>query len=292
MQSITTKIYSGAPAMSATNLLSNPGFETAGAGGADVFGSWLEKTDYSPDSNISDEGVLVHGGAHACQLDNTISHLVYVQQFLSTIPGHRYRLSVWTRGDGSNSGRFAIFDETHVSDIIPFAQSCGITGTAYVRFTYDFTAPAGCVLISLSLAAPSGVGTAYFDDVSVTDLDASNVPMRDDWNGFFSDAGVSVTFPIITVNQPNRILLVGVGTKNNVAVASVTYNGDALTLYQIISANSDERLELWYRLAPDIGTFNVVVTLASAEKMSGGAIGYYNVNQDVPFRAVATGGGV
>jgi hypothetical protein len=46
--------------------LQNAGFETAGAGGADVFANWTEQVAGA--SSIADEGALVHGGSHAAKM--------------------------------------------------------------------------------------------------------------------------------------------------------------------------------------------------------------------------------
>ena len=102
----------------------------------------------------------------------------------------------------------------------------------------------------------------------------------------------SLTFSHTVAAQNNRALLVGVTTRNNVAVSSVTYNGDALTLEEVITESGlDTRLEVWYRLQPDTGANNVVVTLASAEDVAAISIGYYNVDQDTPFRDVVESSG-
>src|SRR3972149_3921648 len=44
--------------------LANGGFETAGAGGADVWGSW---TETAGDGALANETTLVHGGADAAK---------------------------------------------------------------------------------------------------------------------------------------------------------------------------------------------------------------------------------
>ena len=49
-----------------SELVVNPGFETAGGGGADVFANWEENAGHGGD--ISDEGVIVHSGSHACKI--------------------------------------------------------------------------------------------------------------------------------------------------------------------------------------------------------------------------------
>jgi len=102
----------------------------------------------------------------------------------------------------------------------------------------------------------------------------------------------SLTFSHTVAAQNNRILLVGVTTRNNVAVSSITYNADALTLQEAITeVAGDARLEVWYRLQPDTGAHDVVVTLASADDVAAISIGYYNADQDTPFRDAAESSG-
>src|SRR3990167_49380 len=161
-------------AVTATELVINPGFETAGAGGADVFGTWVEH--YSSSSTITDETVDVYEGGHAAKLKNVNDPLLYITQTIAVTPGHAYRLSVWTHGDGSQSGRYSIYDVTNDFDIVAFPTTVGVIGTSYELFTDDFTAPAGCVSVAISFAAPGGAGkTAYFDSASLIDVSNDEV---------------------------------------------------------------------------------------------------------------------
>ncbi len=94
----------------------------------------------------------------------------------------------------------------------------------------------------------------------------------------------SLTIQHIVAVQSNRLLLIGVTTRNAVLVTGVTYNGVAMTLKETITKGTDGRLDVWYLLQPDTGTHNIIVTLASAEDVAAIGISYYNVNQDAPFR--------
>ena len=78
-------------------------------------------------------------------------------------------------------------------------------------------------------------------------------------------------------------LVVGVAMLAVANVSSVTYNGDALTLLgSRTSAGTLLRVELWGMVAPDIGTFDIVVTLDAAVAWAGVATSWHNVHQTSP----------
>ncbi len=155
----------------AVNLLLNGNFETAGAGGADVFAVW---DDVAGDGVIAVEGALVHGGAAAAKLTSGPSVNTWLRQgptqqtVMYVIPGYTYTLNIYTRGDGSNSGRYAIYNETAGAYLTPLT-SLAVPGTAYTLKSYPIVIPAGCYALRIYLAGPSvNGGVCYFDDVSLT----------------------------------------------------------------------------------------------------------------------------
>jgi len=150
-------------------LLLNPGFEIAGGGGADIWANWTENAG---DGALADVGAPVHGGAHACQSTAGPSANTYVVQTIGVTAGRLYYLSFWTRGDGTNDGRYRVRDATGAADIIPITNT-GVTGAAYAEVTAYFLAPAGCANVELYLYC-SSVNTAivYFDDASIRAADA------------------------------------------------------------------------------------------------------------------------
>ena len=181
------------------NLLVNGGFETAGAGGADVFGSWAESVNGGA---IVDEVVLTHGGGHALELSQGVGASAYIGQSVAVLPGIAYRLSFWARGDGSQAGRYYVYDNSNWGAIIA-ATSTGIIGEDYGQVTVTFSAPAGCssVLVRLYCPAAEG-GVAYFDDVSLVAAsangvgDGGNAPFFDGVNDFCNvySAGLAGAF--------------------------------------------------------------------------------------------------
>jgi hypothetical protein len=148
--------------------LTNGGFETAGGGGADVFGSWAETAG---DGALADEGVLVHSGSHAAKLTAGATKNTRISQGPITNPaGATYQLTFWTRGDGTNQGYYLVQDRDGWG--ILASGVTGVTGTTYTQRSVSFTMPAGHTsgwLLNLYNPLSAG-GIAYFDDVSVKQI--------------------------------------------------------------------------------------------------------------------------
>jgi hypothetical protein len=89
------------------------------------------------------------------------------------IPGQRYILRFWTRGDGTNAGRYLIWDATN-ADYIVTHTSTGVTGTTYTLVEREFVTPAGCVSVTIRFSCPAtNTGIAYFDFASLQRMDGS-----------------------------------------------------------------------------------------------------------------------
>lgn len=167
-------------------LLSNTGFETAGTGGADVFGSWTETPG---NGAIADEGSLVHAGSHAAKLTAGASSNTTLRQTIVVRPGFDYTLTFYTRGASGKDGKYQIYDVTGAADIVAVTDT-GITGDTYTLVTVPFTAPAACVSVYIYLGCPvENAGIAYFDDISVLPADfafdaetnLSDEPVGEEW---------------------------------------------------------------------------------------------------------------
>lgn len=151
----------GAQLMATASTLSNGGFETAGGGGGDAFGSWNEAVVGS--STITRDTGIFHSGAASCKMavDSSNSDAV-VQQTVLTI-GTRYRVSFWARNDagGTAGARVNIGGGT--------SQTTGALTTSFALFTFEATATSTQILtIGRQEAASQSV---YIDDVSLTALD-------------------------------------------------------------------------------------------------------------------------
>ena len=83
----------------------------------------------------------------------------------------------------------------------------------------------------------------------------------------------------------NRLLVVGVAsTGGNNNVDSVTFGGLPLTRLGRQNGPSNKQLaELWYRIAPPVGTATVEVELSQAKGVVAGATTYVGVHQQAPF---------
>jgi len=82
----------------------------------------------------------------------------------------------------------------------------------------------------------------------------------------------------------DRLLLVEISTQEDETVSGVTYNGDALT--QAAShtrVTGNLRTEIWYRVAPDLGTNAIVITMSGAAYISATALTLNDVNQTTPI---------
>lgn len=161
------------------NLLSNPGFETAGAGDPDFWANWTENAG---DGTQANEVVNVHEGVDAVKMTIGLGGVCYVNQEMAVVPLTRYRFRFWTRTDaGDNAGRYAVRDVTNAAWITPIVTT-GVAGAVYGMVAHEFTAPAGCVLIGVYLHG-SGVNTdvCYYDATELRRVD-----------GFLGDEGTII----------------------------------------------------------------------------------------------------
>ncbi|MDZ7333722.1 MAG: GDSL-type esterase/lipase family protein [candidate division KSB1 bacterium] len=90
-------------------VLLNSGFETLGAGGADVFANWDE--EISGTSSIKDETASVHGGSHACLLQKNDND-VRIRQTVKLYPGQEYTVSFWGKISGATNFGVAIKNQS------------------------------------------------------------------------------------------------------------------------------------------------------------------------------------
>lgn len=149
----------------------NGGFETDGAGGADVFASWTET--YGTTGVIAKETTIVHegGSTASCKITQATPAVnVNVSTTVGSQRGRTYEVSFWTRGDGTNAGRYAIYAGAW---IVAFNTTTGVTGTTWTKVTQTFTVSGsigdGAVDLNLYLSGPAAAGgVAYFDDVTIT----------------------------------------------------------------------------------------------------------------------------
>jgi hypothetical protein len=150
--------------MDRTEIFSNTSFETAGGGGADIWANWTESVG---DGALANETTIVHSGVDAAKFTAGATVNTQIYQTGTVTPNSNYRLTMWTYGDGTNAGRYYIYDVTNAAEIVG-TTSTGVTAAAWTEVIVHFTAPAACVQIRVTLLCPNvNGGIAYFDDVTV-----------------------------------------------------------------------------------------------------------------------------
>jgi hypothetical protein len=235
-----TNIYTAE--MAGTELITNGGFETAGGGGADIWGTWEESTGTGA---IADEGALVHGGSHAAKLTAGAS---WWDTFIKTPPlvvvaGATYQLTFWTRGDGTSPGRYGIWNSSSASWIAANI-STGVAGTTYTQVSVPFTAPAGCIAVRIYLYPPNvNGGIAYFDDVSVKAVNPFNgaegtllIWAKVSAAGVWTD-GAARGMVYLVVDANNKIFLAKNSTDNQIIVDYKAGGTDELATFAATSLN-------------------------------------------------------
>jgi hypothetical protein len=148
---------------------------------------------------------------------------------------------------------------------------------------------------------PIGIGDAPSDDLiyarknkawiqilgstNVVDIIEANVS-SDGWSG--SSSG---TFAHTIASGTNKLLIVAVAhnsdATNPSTISSVTWNGTNLIKHLPVARNPSEgnigRMDLWYLVDPEEGTFNVVVTANGNTQLCALAADFVYVRQDAPF---------
>ncbi len=105
-------------------------------------------------------------------------------------------------------------------------------------------------------------------------------------------SGSTVTISLTVANQTNRILVVGVSsegnsTATNYGASGVTYNSAAMTKIDEVKYNDGgggtyNYVSLWYLIAPDTGTHNIVASFTTAPAAASAiGISLYGVAQQV-----------
>jgi hypothetical protein len=150
---------------SKNNSVLNPGFETAGGGGIDVFANWTENGGTGA---IARDTVIYNGGLASCKLTSGTSIDTYVYQDFALTEGKTYGIMFWTRGDGFYSGRWGIQNLNDMSWIKTLSLT-GVTSTTWTPIYGNFTVPVGCTSLRLHFWCANSVGHySWFDDVQLT----------------------------------------------------------------------------------------------------------------------------
>lgn len=185
---ITAYVYDDAEG---DNILENPSFETAGAGGADVFANWNETAS---DGAIADETSIVDDESHAAKLTAgaSVNTKIVSDEITSGFTvGKRQIINFMTRNDGTNPGRYQIEYYTDGwYDSIALTETCLSEGE-YSNVCNSFTILAGTTKLRLTLMCPDvSTKIAYFDSFFLieeeehTEYDLSEMTGYDDFMDF------------------------------------------------------------------------------------------------------------
>jgi hypothetical protein len=147
--------------------------ETAGGGGADVLGTWIENAG---SGSILQDNTAPHGGTFDCKLTAGASFDTYIYQDITVTAGNGYELSFWARNEkADDDGRYRITDVTGAETDIIALTDTGVGSTSYTQVITQFTAPVGATTVRIYLYDTAndqaGSDEGWFDDVSIKETD-------------------------------------------------------------------------------------------------------------------------
>lgn len=156
----------------------NGGFETAGAGDADVFGTWTETAGNGAIASEAGE-TNIHEGAKSAKLTTGADELVKLEMDVAVKPGVSYILQGYFKADGTNIPRAAVYDKSNSEDIVALAAVAEEVAEvpAFEYFAVAFAAPTDCETVTITLAGAAAAGSiVYFDDIKVWVINAPETP--------------------------------------------------------------------------------------------------------------------
>jgi len=97
----------------------------------------------------------------------------------------------------------------------------------------------------------------------------------------------SISWSHATGSGLNRVMIVGVSIRTTtVSVSAITYGAQSLAFIRADThVSATIRSELWYLIAPNLGTATVNVALSGSSKATGGSCTYTGVDQTSPIDA-------
>jgi len=93
-----------------------------------------------------------------------------------------------------------------------------------------------------------------------------------------------------TTAGTDRLLLVGISLRrdNNQTVTSVSYGAAALSFIGAISSDPQVRIEMWYLIAPAVGSNSLSINLSANSRFVVGAVSFNGVDQTTPLELPAS----
>lgn len=137
-------------------ILSNTTYEAS-------LGGW---TQTAGDGAITRDTPIAHGGTYSAKLTAGATANTNIVVQVNVVPGRTYTFSFWTYGDGTNAGRYQVYDKTHELDLTAITPT-GVTASGWSQVPVTVIPPPGCYYVYLYLWCPAANGgSAWFDDVS------------------------------------------------------------------------------------------------------------------------------
>lgn len=141
-------------------VLANGGFETAGAGGADVFANWSEGT--AGTSTVNRDTVEFHSGAASCRFDVDVAgSLARVTASNSMVVGRLHRVELWAKAS-VNGAKLRIDNSDDLVAVQPFEVT-----TEWVKYTFEFTATGTSLTIKREPGGVTNGASLWVDSVSL-----------------------------------------------------------------------------------------------------------------------------
>jgi hypothetical protein len=160
------------PAVAATNLVANPGFENG-------FDGWTAG-GYLNASAADGIGVLPHSGVQFAS-SGCDEHYCNLSQTLATTIGGRYALDFWfDPGDSAVPGQVSTLVEWNGATL----QDIGVGANGYVHYAYAVTASSTATVLNFSGYQREAL--TAIDDVSVT----ATVPDAATWTMMIAGFGL------------------------------------------------------------------------------------------------------
>ena len=274
-------------------LALNPGFETAGGGGADVFANW-DETVNSPDDTLFQSSSFKHAGSYSCHFHSMHVYSSHVDQTITVTADTTYTLSFYSAtSDVLCRTGFFIYDASNTEIIQPSTAVWHNDVNTWMQTTHQFTTPAGCTSIEIWLYGSGYDGRyvdVYYDTVSLkVSHPASNVESLMVYRGaatekmLAADGGIIWDATSITpsqlatgfnsdrwqhANMDNKMGMVNGHASdapqeyNGSAVSAMTLTGSGLTANNVIGINvfkarsyfwEDNSQDFWYSAIDALG---------------------------------------
>ncbi len=223
-----------------SEILDNIGFETAGAGGNDVFANWVET---KASGTIADETVDIHGGGHAARFDVDAGNSdMYIDETTKLVSGGWYYQNMWAKVSSTTSSPDFKAGGTGANDRTQFNPT-----TSYANYLSTFRT--ATTTYRVERGNNFGSKSLYLDDLSVKPLTLSSLfsTVATSDSDVIADANVTMTagtqaglvLNLDSTGSPaNFILIYHNGTQVLVdeAVAGVYTNKQTTTVTYVAGA--------------------------------------------------------